>query len=132
MNKRSRNVVLRGLLLAALVAKAWAARAGADEANPAATADNQLIGEIRDHSELMANLEYLSDRIGPRMTGTPLLKQANEWTAEMFRKYGLSDVHLESYTIAHAWTRGAAKGRIIAFTEEKASLASGARRTFAA
>ena len=124
MNKRSRNVVLRGLLLAALVAKAWAARAGADEANPAATADNQLIGEIRDHSELMANLEYLSDRIGPRMTGTPLLKQANEWTAEMFRKYGLSDVHLESYTIAHAWTRGAAKGRIIAPTEHPLTLAS--------
>lgn len=124
MNKRSRNVVVVGLLLSMLVGKARTARAGADEANPTAAADAQLIGEIRDHSELMTNLEYLSDRIGPRLTGTPLLKQANDWTAEMFRKYGLTDVHLEGYTIAHAWIRGTAKGRIVAPTEHPLTLAS--------
>ncbi|PMZ18148.1 hypothetical protein, partial [Pseudomonas sp. FW306-02-F08-AA] len=88
--------------------------------------DAQIIGEIREHSELMSNLEYLSDAIGPRLTGTPQLKQANDWTAEMFKKYGLTNVHLEPYTIAHAWTRGKAEARIIAPTEHPLTIAAAA------
>ena len=126
MNTRSKTIVVAVLSLLALAAGAWTARAGADDADSIADADKQLISEIRDHSELMANLEYLSDRIGPRLTGTPLLKQANDWTVEMFRKYGLSDVHLEGYTIAHAWIRGTAKGRIVTPTEHPLTIASSA------
>lgn len=126
MNTRSKTIVVAVLSSLALAAGAWTARAGADDADSIADADKQLISEIRDHSELMANLEYLSDRIGPRLTGTPLLKQANDWTVEMFRKYGLSDVHLEGYTIAHAWIRGTAKGRIVTPTEHPLTIASSA------
>jgi carboxypeptidase Q len=89
-----------------------------------ASADKQIIGEIREHSEAMQNLEHLSDVIGPRVTGSPQLKQANEWTAEMFRKYGLTNVHLEPYTIAHAWTRGAASARILKPTEHPLTIAA--------
>jgi Zn-dependent M28 family amino/carboxypeptidase len=74
----------------------------------------------------MANLEYLSDRIGPRLTGSARLKQANDWTAEMFRKYGLENVHLESYPIPHAWVRGTAKARIVSPTEHPLTIASAA------
>src|SRR5271167_3403016 len=94
--------------------------------NSFAAADAQILAEIRDHSELMANLEYLSDRIGPRLTGSPLLKTANDWTAEMFRKYGLTDVHLEAYSIPHAWVRGVARARILAPTEHPLTIASAA------
>ena len=125
MKTRSKTMVIAVLLLS-LAARGWTARAVADEANTDAAVDTQIIGEIRDHSELMSNLEYLSDRIGPRLTGTPLLKQANDWTAEMFKKYGLSNVHLEGYTIAHAWIRGTAKARIIAPTEHPITIASAA------
>lgn len=126
MNQRPKVVAVIGLLLSILIAKAWTARASADDSTATASIDTQLITEINDHSELMANLQYLSDRIGPRLTGSPLLKQANDWTADMFRKYGLTNVHLEGYTIAHAWIRGTAKGRIIAPTEHPLTLASAA------
>ena len=115
-----------GSLVLLVGALAWKARAANDEANSVAAVDVQILGEIRDHSELMSNLEYLSDRIGPRLTGSPLLKQANDWTAEMFRKYGLENVHLESYTIPHAWIRGTASARILSPTEHPLTIASAA------
>lgn len=82
--------------------------------DPLAAADRQILTEIADHSEQMQNLEYLTSRIGPRLTGSEELKRANEWTAERFRAYGLSNVHLESWTIAHSWRRGTARAHIVA------------------
>jgi carboxypeptidase Q len=120
------QVVVSGLLLACVGVFTWEAHAADEDANPVAAVDAQILGEIREHSELMTNLEYLSDRIGPRLTGSSRLKQANDWTAEMFRKYGLEDVHLESYTIPHAWIRGAAKARILLPTEHPLTIASAA------
>jgi Zn-dependent M28 family amino/carboxypeptidase len=125
MKKNGKVVGVVALLLCLVIARAWTARA-AEEASPFAAADAQIIGEIRDHSELMDNLEYLSDRIGPRLTGSPQLKEANDWTAEMFKKYGLTNVHLESYTIPHAWTRGKATARIISPTEHPLTIAASA------
>src|SRR5208337_5602490 len=63
---------------------------------------------------------------GPRLTGSPLLKQANEWTVEMFKKYGLTNVHLEGYSIPHAWVRGTAKARMIAPAGHSLTIASAA------
>ncbi len=68
----------------------------------------------------------MSDEIGPRLTGSPQLKRANEWTAEVFKKYGLTNVHLESYTIPHAWERGKASARIISPAEHPLTIASSA------
>jgi Zn-dependent M28 family amino/carboxypeptidase len=100
-------------------------------ANPAtgdsstvAAADAQILGEIHDHSEAMQNSEYLGDSIGPRLTGSPQLKQANDWTASKFREYGLTNVHLEPWTIAHSWTRGTAKARILSPAEHPLTIAS--------
>jgi len=75
--------------------------------------DRKLIAEAKDGSEIMVNLTYLSDMIGPRLTGTAALKRANDWTAEKMRSYGLTNVHLEAYTIPMGWERGNATGRII-------------------
>ena len=92
-------------------------RAGAQSPAPAddpfTAADEKILAEIHDHSEAAANLEYLSDIIGPRLTGSDRTKAANEWTAEMFRKYGLANVHLEPWTIAHSWARGTAHARVV-------------------
>src|SRR5262249_43589419 len=96
----------------------------ADETSPFAAADAQILAEIDDHSEAAQNLEYISDNIGPRLTGSPQLKAANDWTAEQFRKYGLTNVHLESWKIAHTWTRGTAKARIVYPTERPLTIAS--------
>ncbi len=71
------------------------AKAAGDEQGPFAGADAQILSEIREHSEAAANLEYLSDSIGARLTGSPQLKQANDWTRDMFAKYGAVNAHLD-------------------------------------
>jgi len=78
-----------------------------------------VVEEIDKHSELMANLEYLCDMIGPRLTGSPNLTQANRWTRQKFQQYGLANAHLEPWTIEKAWTRGDAKGRVIQPVEQR-------------
>ena len=90
MKKNRKAIGVVGLTLCLLVGRAWSARAANEESNPIAAADAKILGEIHEHSELMDNLEYLSDQIGPRLTGSPQLKRANDWTAEMFKKYGLT------------------------------------------
>ena len=80
-----------------------------------------ILDDIDKHSELMANLEYLCDMIGPRLTGSPALAKANQWTSDKFRQYGLANAHLEPWKIAKGWTRGEAKGRIIARSNNASS-----------
>ena len=115
-------VVVAVLILAGV--RGGFAKPGASEASPFADADAKILAEIRDNSEAMKNSEYLGDSIGPRLTGSPQLKQANDWTAEMFKKYGLTNVHLESWSIAHSWARGAAQARIVAPTEHPLTIAA--------
>jgi hypothetical protein len=69
------------------------------------TADQKIADEVKAHSELMKNLEYLTTNIGPRLTGSPQMQTASRWTLQRFRDYGI-DAHLETTQIAHAWTRG--------------------------
>src|SRR5271168_5379335 len=117
-------IALFSVVLLLLSVRAGLAGPGAGASDPVAAADAQILAQVREHSELMQNLEYLSDEIGARLTGSPQLKQANDWTADLFRKYGLSNVHLEPWTIAHSWTRGAASARIIAPTEHPLTIAA--------
>jgi carboxypeptidase Q len=50
-------------------------------------------------------LEYLCDRIGPRLAGSPAFQQAVNWAAELFRNDGLANVRLEPVT-TELWVRG--------------------------
>src|SRR5271165_81810 len=68
-------------------------------------ADQQIADEVNAHSELMKNLKYLTTQIGPRLTGSPQMQQASEWSLMEFQSYGI-DAHLETATIDHSWTRG--------------------------
>jgi carboxypeptidase Q len=68
-------------------------------------ADQKIAEEVKAHSGLMKNLEYLTTEIGPRLTGSPQMQAASEWTLKRFREYGV-DAHLETLQIAHAWQRG--------------------------
>lgn len=68
-------------------------------------AGQNIADEVKAHSELMKNLEYLTTQIGPRLTGSPQMQAASEWTLKRFQDYGV-EAHLETATIAHAWTRG--------------------------
>src|SRR5205823_5075063 len=68
-------------------------------------ADQKIVEEVNAHSELMKNLEYLTTEIGARLTGSPQMNRASEWTLQRFKDYGV-EAHLETTEIPHAWTRG--------------------------
>jgi hypothetical protein len=67
--------------------------------SPAKAAD--AIARIRDeglnHSEVMQTLSYLTEVIGPRLTGSPNLKRANEWSRNKLASWGLTNAHLEAW-----------------------------------
>jgi carboxypeptidase Q len=48
-------------------------------------------------SQVMETLSYLTDVIGPRLTGSPQMKRANEWTRDKLAGWGLEDAHLEPW-----------------------------------
>jgi carboxypeptidase Q len=49
------------------------------------------------NSKIMETASGLMDGIGPRLTGSPNLKHANEWTRDQLTAFGLSNAHLESW-----------------------------------
>ena len=57
-------------------------------------ADQKIAAEVRAHSELMKNLEYLTTQIGPRLTGSPQMQAASQWTLKRFQDYHV-EAHLE-------------------------------------
>lgn len=116
----SRRTVLSCLLLGATlcVAPLTARAQDAAPTNPAlspefSAPEQSLLSSAQSKSEIMANLEYLSDTIGPRLTGSARLKRANDWTAEKMKAYGLENVHLEPYTIPIGWERGPISFRLL-------------------
>ena len=62
---------------------------------------NDPIVRIKDEgmnrSQVMQTLSYLSDVIGPRLTASPGMKHANNWTRETLEKWGLQNAHLEAW-----------------------------------
>ncbi len=79
-------------LLIALASSRWVS---------AQTVDQSVIDQIREEglkkSQVMQTLSYLTDVIGPRLTGSPSLKRANEWTKDTLAKWGLQNAHLEAW-----------------------------------
>ena len=70
---------------------------------------NDPIQRIKDEgmnrSQVMATLSYLSDVIGPRLTASPGMKRANEWTRDQLTKWGLQNAHLEPFgPFGRGWT----------------------------
>ena len=57
------------------------------------------------NSQVMKTLGYMSDVIGPRLTGSPGLKRANEWTRDTMASWGLQNAHLEAWgPFGRGWT----------------------------
>jgi carboxypeptidase Q len=86
------------LLFALLVPYAFSQQAGVEVQQPAA---NDPIVRIKDEgmnrSQVMQTLSYLSDVIGPRLTASPGMKRANNWTRETLEKWGMQNAHLEAW-----------------------------------
>jgi carboxypeptidase Q len=63
--------------------------------------DLNMYQRIRDeglnHSHVMEFATALMDGIGPRLTGSPNLQKANEWTRDTLTRIGLVNAHLEDW-----------------------------------
>jgi carboxypeptidase Q len=58
---------------------------------------NQIKTEAFEHSKVMDHLENLTDRYGPRLTGSPEFKEAADWALKRLQEYGLVNGHLEKW-----------------------------------
>ncbi|MCA1605618.1 MAG: peptidase M28, partial [Acidobacteria bacterium] len=62
---------------------------------------NDPIERIKDEglnrSQVMKTLSYLTDVIGPRLTASPGMKRANEWTRDQLARWGLQNAQLEAW-----------------------------------
>src|SRR5215216_3973939 len=71
--------------------------------------DASAVQRIRDEglnrSQVMQTLSYLTDVIGPRLTGSPNLRRANEWTKTKLTEWGLQNAQLEPWgTFGRGWS----------------------------
>src|SRR6185437_7776490 len=86
-------------------------------------ADQKIDDEVKTHSELMKNLEHLTTEIGARLTGSPQMNRASDWTLQRFKDYGV-DAHLETTEIPHSWTRGPDTAEITAPIQKSVEIRS--------
>lgn len=117
-------------LLAAFLAPnaAWAQQSAAVAVAPTATAavvkpvyqaPDEIIAKIKDESmnrsQVMQTLSYLTDVIGPRLTNSPGMKRANEWTRDQMTKWGLQNSKLEAWgPFGRGWTLKSFSAEIVA------------------
>ena len=89
----------RSLLAAATLALSTSALAQSVDKD----ATNRIIDEGINHSEVMVTAEYLDDVIGPRLTNSPAMRKAEDWTVAKFRGWGLTNVHKEGFEFGRGW-----------------------------
>ncbi|HKR63580.1 MAG TPA: M20/M25/M40 family metallo-hydrolase [Thermoanaerobaculia bacterium] len=69
--------------------------------------DLQMVTRIRQegfrNSKVMDIARGLTDEIGGRLTGSPNMKKANEWTRDKLTEFGLSNAHLEPWKFGRGW-----------------------------
>lgn len=80
--------------------------------------DLEVIRRIRqegfEHSRIEELAGWLMDAIGPRLTGSPAMLRANEWTAEKFRQWGLANVTIEPWgEFGRGWERAYYTGMVL-------------------
>ena len=70
--------------------------------------DPTVISAIRaeglTHAQVMDTVSWLADVYGPRLTGTPAIKQAADWAQKRLGEWGLTNIHKESWTFGKGWS----------------------------
>ena len=54
-------------------------------------------------SKVMEIESYLTDVYGPRLTGSPNIKEAADWAQKTMKEWGLANVHLETWPFGRGW-----------------------------
>ncbi len=66
---------------------------------------DSIMAEETNHSQLEVMAHHLFDGIGPRLVGTPQMKQANDWAVAKYKTWGI-DAHNEKWGEWRGWERG--------------------------
>jgi carboxypeptidase Q len=54
-------------------------------------------------SKAMVIESYLTDVYGPRLTGSPNIREAADWAQKTMKEWGLARVHLETFPFGRGW-----------------------------
>src|SRR5437016_2953087 len=110
---------MRATLFVTSVALALAAGARAGETPGAEeTPARDPIAAIRAiaaaDDQVMAHLDHLTNKIGPRLTGSSNIEKAYEWTRSQFESFGLEKARLETWgEYAVGFDRGPSSAKLI-------------------
>ena len=66
---------------------------------------DQIIKEVNENSQLEILGQELLDGIGPRLVGTPQMKNAHDWAVQSYSKWGIT-ARNESFGTWRGWERG--------------------------
>ncbi|HEY1341161.1 MAG TPA: M20/M25/M40 family metallo-hydrolase [Bryobacteraceae bacterium] len=101
-------------LLAAALGCALLAQEKVDEAT-----DARIRSEELEHSQIMHTLHMLTDRYGPRVTGTPNHEAAAKWVVSQLTQWGFKNAHLEPWEFGHpGWLNERASAFIVSPVKE--------------
>ncbi|MCA1642285.1 MAG: peptidase M28, partial [Acidobacteria bacterium] len=115
MRPRIAALLLCSLLLTNLPARAQtpsptqtpqpAQQTPAPQPTPTPGVSERIRDEAMNRSQVMQTLSYLTDVIGPRLTNSPGMKRANEWTRDRLTSWGLQNARLEAWgPFGRGWT----------------------------
>src|SRR6202789_4684111 len=81
--------------------------------------DAKMRSEELEHSQIMHTLHMLTDRYGPRVTGTPNHEAAAKWVMAEMTRWGMKNAHLEPWDFGHpGWANDRAWAFITAPVKE--------------
>ena len=70
--------------------------------------DLEMINKIREEgfkrSQVMETVSYLTDVIGPRLSGSPQGKLSQEWTRDQLAEWGMENARLEGFEFGQGWS----------------------------
>ncbi len=109
-----RRIVRMGVAAAAILALVPAAPAQIAREAVDMDAVERIRVEGLENSQMEELAGYLMDVIGPRLTNSPGMTRANEWTAEMLEEWGVANVQIEPWgEFGRGWERVSYSGRIL-------------------
>ena len=88
---------IRTVVIPALLALCSLAVVAQDKDRTDLAVVNRIKTEAFDHSKVMDTLSMLTDRYGPRLTGSAEVQEAGEWTVSRLKEYGVQNVHMEPW-----------------------------------
>jgi carboxypeptidase Q len=96
MSKRLVAVLIASLAVGSLAAQT------SEKVDTAAIA--KIRAEGLERSQVAETMFWLTDRYGPRLTGSPYFEEAGEWAVKELQKYGVENVHKERWKYGRGWT----------------------------